>query len=153
MACRLVALNKRPWVRPVGIGEMLRRVLAKLVMRAAGDQARTAYGYIQLYAGIDAGIEGATHVVVQRRLERVRGRLREEEEAEESEEEEEESRGVLVGTKKLTIETAGTEEETADGLDVALGMEVKKDRDSEGEEGGEGTQRALVALEFLTQNA
>ena len=83
----------------------------------------------------------------------MRGRLREEEEAEESEEEEEESRGVLVGTKKLTIETAGTEEETADGLDVALGMEVKKDRDSEGEEGGEGTQRALVALEFLTQNA
>ena len=37
MACLLVALNKRPGVRPMGIGEMLRRALAKLVMRVAGD--------------------------------------------------------------------------------------------------------------------
>ena len=36
---------------------------------------------------------------------------------------------------------------------AALGMEVEEDRDSEGEEGGEGTQRALGALEFLTQDA
>ena len=32
-------------------------------------------------------------------------------------------------------------------------MEVEGDRGSEGEEGGGGTQRALEALEFLTQNA
>ena len=32
MACRLVVLNKRPRVRPVGIGETFRRALAKLVM-------------------------------------------------------------------------------------------------------------------------
>ena len=37
MACRLVALDKRPGLRPVGIGEMLRQALAKLVMRAAGE--------------------------------------------------------------------------------------------------------------------
>ena len=37
MACHLVVLNKRLWVRPVGIGETLRRALAKLIMRAAGD--------------------------------------------------------------------------------------------------------------------
>ena len=37
MAFRLVALAKRPGVRPVGIGETLRRALAKLVMRAAGN--------------------------------------------------------------------------------------------------------------------
>ena len=37
MACRLVALDKRPGVRPVGIGETLRRALAKLVMRSAGE--------------------------------------------------------------------------------------------------------------------
>ena len=46
--------------------------LAKLVMRAAGDQAKTARGNIQLCAGFEAGIEGATHTVGQQRLERAR---------------------------------------------------------------------------------
>ena len=74
MACYLVALDKRPRVRPMGIEETLRRDLAKLVMRAAGDQAKTACGYLQLCAGLEAGIEGSTHAVGQRRLERVRVR-------------------------------------------------------------------------------
>ena len=52
----------------------------------------------------------------------------------------------------LTIETAGTEEEAAEGLEAALEMEVEE-RGSEGEEGGGGTQRALEALELLTQEA
>ena len=64
MACCLVALDKRPGLRPVGIGETLRRDLAKLVMRAAGEQAKTARGNLQLCAGLGAGIEGATHAVV-----------------------------------------------------------------------------------------
>ena len=72
MACRLVALDKRPGVHPVGIGETLRRALAKLVMRAAGDQAKTACGNLQLCAGLKAGIKGATHAVLQQRLARVR---------------------------------------------------------------------------------
>ena len=54
------------------IGETLRRALAKLVMRAAGDQAKTACGNLQLHAGLEAGIERATHVVGQQRLARVR---------------------------------------------------------------------------------
>ena len=73
MACHLVALDKRPGVHPVGIGETLRRALAKLVMRAAGDQAKTACGKLQLCAGLEAGIEGATRAVEQRKLARVRG--------------------------------------------------------------------------------
>ena len=36
---------------------------------------------------------------------------------------------------------------------MALGMEVEGDMGSEGEEGGGGTQRALEALEFFTQDA
>ena len=74
MACRLVALDKRPRVRPVGIGEMLRWALAKLVIRVAGDQAKTVCGNLQLCAGLKVDIEGATHAVGQRRLERVRVR-------------------------------------------------------------------------------
>ena len=74
MACCLEALDKRPGVRPVGIGETLRRALAKLVMRAVGEQAKTACGILQLCAGLEAGIEGDTHAVGQRRIERVRAR-------------------------------------------------------------------------------
>ena len=58
MACCLVDLDKRPGVRPVGIGETLRWDLAKLVMKSAGDQARTACGKLQLCAGLEDGIEG-----------------------------------------------------------------------------------------------
>ena len=88
MACHLVTLNKRPGVRPVGIGETLRRALAKLVTRAAGDQAKTACGNLQLCASLEAIIEGANEAVGQRILEWARERQREEEEAEVSEEEE-----------------------------------------------------------------
>ena len=52
----------------------------------------------------------------------------------------------------LTIETAGTEEGAAELLKAALEMEVEV-RSSEVEEGVGGTQRALEALEFLTQEA
>ena len=46
----------------------------------------------------------------------------------------------------LIIETAVTEEKAVEGLAAALGVEVEEDRESEGEEGGRGTQRALEAL-------
>ena len=48
MACCLVALDKRPGVRPVDIGETLCLALTKLVMRAAGDQLKTACGNLHL---------------------------------------------------------------------------------------------------------
>ena len=64
----------------------------------------------------------------------------------------------MAGLNNLIIETAGTEEESAEGLKAALGMasqemEVEEDRGSEGEDLGGGTQRALGPLEFLTQEA
>ena len=141
-------------MRPVGIGETLRRALAKLVMRAAGDQAKTECGNLQLCAGLEAGIEGATHAVGQRRLERVRERRVEveEEESTKAEEEEEGSGDVLAGITNLRIDTAGTEEEAVEGMAEALGMEGMEDEKIKGEEGGGGTQRALESLEFLTQD-
>ena len=120
MACCLVALDKRPGARPVGIGETSRRALDTLVMRAAGDKVKTACGNLQLCAGLKAGIEGATDTVGQRRLERVQGRRFEEEEADDSEEEEEESRGMVQAIHNLSIETVGMEEEAAEGLAAAL---------------------------------
>ena len=80
--CRLVVLDKQPGVCPVGIGETLRQAPAKLVTRAAGDQANKVCGNLQLCTGLEVNIEGDTHAMGQRRLERVKRRRREEEEAE-----------------------------------------------------------------------
>ena len=77
MACRLVALDKSPGVRSVGIGETLCRSLAKLVMRAAGGQAKMVCGNLQICTGFEASIEGKTHTVGHMQLDRVRGRRHE----------------------------------------------------------------------------
>ena len=55
----------------------------------------------------------------------------------------------------LSIETAGTEEEAAERLEAALGMEINKDGEGEceGEKWGEATQRTLGDLYLLTQDA
>ena len=61
MANRLVALDKCPGVRPVGIGEIWRRLFAKTVLILAGEEAKEECGDEQLCAGLEAGIEGGIH--------------------------------------------------------------------------------------------
>jgi hypothetical protein len=63
MANRLVALDKQPGTRPVGIGEVYRRLWAKCLLKAIGSQATAACGNYNLCAGLQAGIEGAVHAV------------------------------------------------------------------------------------------
>ena len=63
MAARLVALDKRPGVRPLGIGEIYRRLMAKCVLHTVGHQATEACGNLNLCAGLRAGMEGALHAV------------------------------------------------------------------------------------------
>ena len=48
---------------------------------------------------------------------------------------------------------AGTEEEATERLEAALEMVVDGEGEDKGDEGGDGTKRALGALEFLTQEA
>ena len=110
IARRLAALDKRPGMVPVGIGEMLRRSLAKLITREAGDQAKTACGNLQVCVGLEAGIEGATHAVGRRRLERTK-MIRSVEEAVSVEEEERERENLVECLNNITVETEGTEEE------------------------------------------
>ena len=85
MACCLVAIDKLPGVRPAGIGETLRRSIAKLVMRAAGYQAKMTYKILQLCAGLEASIKGETHAMVQKWQERIATALEERAEVESEE--------------------------------------------------------------------
>ena len=114
-------------------------------MRAAGDQAKTACGSLQLCAGLEAGIEGATHAIGKQRFKRVRDRREDPgyEEAAEAKGNEEDGGEVAGLLNNLNTETAGTEEEAAEGLSEALRMESVEAEGSEGEEGGGGNLRAL----------
>ena len=61
MSGRLIALDKSPGIRPVGIGETWRRLLAKCLLRVSGQEAKAACGTEQLAGGVEAGIEGDIH--------------------------------------------------------------------------------------------
>ena len=67
IACRLVPLDKgtqsdgTPGVRPVGIGEVLRRITGKLLIGVIKEDITTAAGPLQTCTGMKAGIEAAIH--------------------------------------------------------------------------------------------
>uniref|UniRef100_A0A0G4I6N4 Uncharacterized protein n=1 Tax=Chromera velia CCMP2878 TaxID=1169474 RepID=A0A0G4I6N4_9ALVE len=63
MACRLVALDKCPGVCPVGIGEAIRRLLGKAVMKETREELQEACGANQLCSGLMGGLEGGIHAV------------------------------------------------------------------------------------------
>ena len=63
MAGRLIALDKCPGVRPIGVGEVWRQLFAKLIFRESGREATSACGSQQLCAGLSAGIEGGIGAV------------------------------------------------------------------------------------------
>jgi len=62
-ACRLIALDKKPGCRPIGIGEVLRRIIGKAIMNVVGDDVRQAVGNLQVCAGQQAGCEAAIHAM------------------------------------------------------------------------------------------
>ena len=47
-ACRLIALDKYPGVRPIGVGETLRRLIPKATLRVTRDIIQKAVGNLQL---------------------------------------------------------------------------------------------------------
>ena len=63
VACRLIPLNKNPGVRPIGIGEVPRRIMAKAILRTIGDDIQSAAGPLQACAGHEAGCEAAVHAM------------------------------------------------------------------------------------------
>ena len=60
--CRLIPLkNQKNDVRPIGIGEVLRRIISKCIMKTAREDTMKAVGNLQLCAGQQAGAEAAVH--------------------------------------------------------------------------------------------
>ena len=60
---RLLALDKEPGTRPVGIGSIWLRYIAKLLLAETAAEAKAECGSLQLCAGLEAGTEGGLHSV------------------------------------------------------------------------------------------
>ena len=60
-ACRLIALDKNPGVRPIGIGEATRWIIAKAILHVISENVQQAAGSLQLYSGQVVGMEAAIH--------------------------------------------------------------------------------------------
>ena len=63
VACRLIPLDKNPGVRPIGIGDVARRIIAKTILKVVGDDIQSAAGPLQTCAGHEAGCEAAVHAM------------------------------------------------------------------------------------------
>jgi len=63
IACRLLPLNKNPGCRPIGIGEILRRIVSKAAMSVFTEDVIESAGCVQICAGHKGGAEAAIHAV------------------------------------------------------------------------------------------
>ena len=63
VSCHLIALDKRSGVRPIGVGETVRRIIAKVVLSVIKEDIRQAAGSSQLCASQMSGCEAAVHSV------------------------------------------------------------------------------------------
>ena len=68
VACRLIPLQKNPGeeeiqIRPIGIGEILRRIVGKTLSWSLGENIQKAAGPLQVSAGLKGGSEAAIHAM------------------------------------------------------------------------------------------
>ena len=63
MHAPLIVLDKKPGVRPVGVGETWRHIFANIVLKVTGPEATMARQDDQLCAKLKAEIYGAIHGV------------------------------------------------------------------------------------------
>ena len=63
LSCRLIALDKCPGVRPIGVCEVARRIIAKAALSILRDDIQNVAGPYQLCAGQVAGVEAVVHRV------------------------------------------------------------------------------------------
>ena len=63
IACRLIALDKKPGVRPIGVGEVSRRIISKAVLSVIHSDIKEAAGSVQLCVGQISGCEAGVHAM------------------------------------------------------------------------------------------
>ena len=65
LSCRLIPLEKLPGVRPIGIGEVIRRIIGKTVIATVKSQIVQCAGPLQRCAGQRSGCEAAVHAMTE----------------------------------------------------------------------------------------
>ena len=60
-ACRLIPLDKNPGVRPIGIGEVMRRIIGRTITKRLKNELMSLGSNYQLCLGQKCGIEYAIH--------------------------------------------------------------------------------------------
>ena len=63
VSSRLIALDKNPGVRPIGVVEVLRRIVGKTISHHCQNEIKEAAGPLQTCAGHGAGAEAAIHAM------------------------------------------------------------------------------------------
>ena len=64
-SCRLIPLDKNPGIRPIKVGEVLRRIVGKTVAGFLKEEIKEAAGPLQVCADHSAGSEAAIHAMSQ----------------------------------------------------------------------------------------
>ena len=63
LANRLIPLDKNPEIRPIGVGEVLRRLAGKVIVSHLKEDVIQSVGLLQVCAGQDAGCESLIHAM------------------------------------------------------------------------------------------
>ena len=68
VACRLIPLNKNPGeaetqIRPIGVGEVLRRIVGKTISWSLKEDIQDSAGPLQMSTGLRGGAEAAIHAM------------------------------------------------------------------------------------------
>ena len=59
----MIGLDKNPGIRPVGIGEIFRRIVTAALTQNFRGETRNATGPIQTCGGARSGVEAAVHTM------------------------------------------------------------------------------------------
>ena len=63
--CRLIPLDKNPGIRPIGVGEVLGRIVGKTITGFLKEEIKEAAGPLQVCTGHSTGPEAAIHAMSQ----------------------------------------------------------------------------------------